>query len=315
MTIAAYLRVSTAQQAQNETIESQRHALESYFTQHGIKEVRYFEDTGVSGGTDIHTRPAGGQLYKLILQAEVEKIYVFDQSRLSRDTADYTQFLKMAEAYGVAIVGVSDGLNTADERMQLTREMKVVMDAEYKRDATRRTRSGLRRRLDSGQISTRPPFGYAVEKGKLVIDETKASVVRRMYTEMATGKRTKDIVEALNAEGVPSPTNSAEGKLRYGGDGHWRHDTFRYTLKNRVYKGEFVACRTPIKKKVNGRKITIKRSENEQVVIQCPAIVSPELWQAAQDQIARNHRMRSGRLKEDFSLRGLVKCGTCGMGQ
>src|SRR5688572_21637690 len=93
----SYLRVSTANQREAETIGTQRHALARYFEQHGIKPDLEFEDDGVSGGIEIHKRPQGRELYRLVSEGRVARLYVFDLSRIGRNTVDNLLFLQLAE--------------------------------------------------------------------------------------------------------------------------------------------------------------------------------------------------------------------------
>ena len=68
-------------------------------------------------------------------------------------------------------------------------------------------------------------MGPSVQDGRLVIDEPKAELVRLMFAKVARGERTREIVTWLNESNALSPLGRG-----------WRHDTFIYTLKNRVYR-------------------------------------------------------------------------------
>jgi site-specific DNA recombinase len=299
--ICSYLRVSTANQRDEQTIETQRYALDSYCELHGIQidPSFRFEDDGVSGGIEIHKRPRGGELYKLINSGAVNCLLLFHADRIGRDTIDSLLFHRLAETQGTRIIGIADGTDTGREGSVFTTEMRAVVAAEYRRDVVRRTRAGLRRRAAAGKISTNPPFGYLLDDGHLVVDEHKAEIVTRVFAKAARGDRTRDIVQWLNESNAPSPRGKG-----------WRHDTLIYLLKNHAYEGKFVSFGTPRRRPGGGRRIP--RDPKEQVIISCPAIVTPEIFEAVQSRLAFNRQWCSTSGKYFYLLKSLIRCGQCG---
>src|SRR6266853_4991053 len=149
----SYLRVSTQRQREEETIETQRFVLDQYFEQHRIsmpKDAR-FEDDGVSGGIEVHKRPSGKVVYNLIASGRVRRLFLFHSDRVGRDTIDTLLFHRLAENNHTQIIGIAEGTDTFREGSILTTEMRAVMAAELRRDCSRRTRAGLRRRVSQGK--------------------------------------------------------------------------------------------------------------------------------------------------------------------
>lgn len=297
----SYLRVSTANQRDADTIATQRHALASYCEANSITVDQSFEDDGVSGGVEFGKRPSGGELFKLISSGRVKTLLLFHADRIGRDAIDSLLFHRLAENLGVAIIGVADGTDTRREGAALTTEIKTIIAAEYRRDCTRRTKAGLRRRAANGKISTHPPFGYVAQNGFLVIDEPRAEIVRQMFARVAQGERTRAVVQWLNERNAPSPRGNG-----------WRCDTFLALLKNRTYAGEFVAFRTPRKQAQGGKRI--QRDPSEQIIIPCPAIIPQELFALVQNRIAFNRLWCSTSRKNFYLLKSLIRCGDCGKG-
>jgi DNA invertase Pin-like site-specific DNA recombinase len=60
--VALYLRVSSEEQRERETIELQREFLEQYCTLYGLEVADTYEDDGVSGTVALHERPVGRRL-------------------------------------------------------------------------------------------------------------------------------------------------------------------------------------------------------------------------------------------------------------
>lgn len=299
--ICAYLRVSTAQQRDEQTIASQRHALNQYCQLHGIEiDPRFrFEDDGVSGGTEIHKRPRGSELYGLVSTGKVKLLLLFHADRIGRDTIDSLLFHRLAESQGTRIIGIADGTDTQREGSTFVNEMRSVIAAELRRDCARRVKAGLRRRASEGKISTKPPFGYTVVDGRLIIDESRSHVIRHIFERVARGERTRDIVHSLNETHALSPRGNG-----------WRHDTFITILRNRVYAGEFISFRTPRRQRGGGKRSP--REPSEQVIIPCPQIVTPALFEAVQDRILFNRTWCSTSGKRFYLLKSLIRCGNCG---
>lgn len=281
----SYLRVSTARQRDEETIETQRFALDRHFAANRLRipAALRFEDDGVSGGVEIHQRPAGKKVYDLVASGRVRTLYLFHSDRVGRDTIDTLLFHRLATSHGTRIVGVADGTDTAREGHDLTTEIRAVIAAEYRRDCSRRTRAGLRRRAAAGLVSCHPPFGYVVSDGRLALDPERAEVMRRNFADYAAGMTGREVVARRRAEGAASPRGKG-----------WRHDTLLYLLKHRAYIGEFEVFR-----------------RRDPITIECPALVAPEMFAAVQSLIKTN--FKGGHSPKHFYLlRGLVKCDTCG---
>lgn len=296
----SYLRVSTANQRDAETISTQRHALARYFESHGIKPDLQFEDDGVSGGIEIHKRPQGSELYRLVSEGKVSQLFLFSLDRVGRDTIDSLLFLRLAESHGTQVIGISDGTDTNREGSTLETEIRAVIAAQYRRDRTRQSKAGLRRRAAEGRISTRPPFGFKVVDGKLEVDEAKADVMRFAFKSVAQGIRTRQIVSMLNERAAPSPSGRG-----------WRCDTFIYLLKHTAYAGEYRAFVTP--KRVGGRARRVPRDPADAITIPCPAIITRELFDTVQERLAYNRRWTANGAKRFYLLKSLLRCGLCGL--
>jgi site-specific DNA recombinase len=303
----SYLRVSTLWQRIEGTIETQRYALDRHFEQTGVRvpdELR-FEDDGVSGGIEIAERPDGRKVCDLIATGRVRRLFLFHSDRIGRDTIDTLLFHRLAAANGTRIIGIADGTDTAREGSALETELRAVIAAEYRRDCSRKTRAGIRRRVCGDpargippRVTCHAPFGFRVENGSLIPVAERADVMKRNFEDYARGLGARQVCAKREAEGAPSPRGKG-----------WRPDTLIYLLKHRAYVGEFSQLRTPIK---IGKGRWMKRDPSERVIIPCPAIVSRPLFDAVQAQIIANYK--GGRMPQkqrNYMLRGLVRCGRC----
>ena len=85
--------------------------------------------------------------------------------------------------------------------------MRAVLDAEQLEDLKRHTRRGMRGRIQAGLSAGGLTYGYAPgqDKGKLLLVEHEAAVVRRIFTEYAHGRSPRAIAEGLNADDIRPP--------------------------------------------------------------------------------------------------------------
>ena len=110
---ACYFRVSTAEQRDRQTIETQRLAVQGLLDREGITAVREYEDDGVSGTIPLHHRPAGKRLLDDAHAGRIMQVIVYRIDRLGRDTADGLQAVRELETLGVSVRSATEPLDTS----------------------------------------------------------------------------------------------------------------------------------------------------------------------------------------------------------
>jgi len=90
------------------------------------------------------------------------------------------------------------------------------------------------------------------------------------------------------------------GKRKEKTRGIWRPGRIRNTIVEPVYKGVHYY----------GRRSKKQREVIERAV---PAIVSEETWERAQETLRKNFLFNKRSAKRQYLLRGLIKCGMCGL--
>ena len=86
MPVAVYLRVSTEEQRERQSIHTQRDFAQRYTDLHQLSVYRTYADDGVSGTVALHSRPAGQQLLDDAHRHRFDQLLVFKLDRLGRDT-------------------------------------------------------------------------------------------------------------------------------------------------------------------------------------------------------------------------------------
>ncbi len=299
---AAYIRVSTEDQIEYSP-ESQRKALFAYAGKNGyiIPEEYIFSDEGISGRS---TKRPGFQ--RMIGTAKTkpkpfDAILVWKFSRFARNREDSIVYKSMLRKQcGIEVISISEQLGE-DKTSILIEALLEAMDEYYSINLAEEVVRGMSEKARRGGTLGRPAYGYRAENGKVVIDETQAAVVRRIFQTYDGGEPLRRITHAINAEGI----TTGYGKP-------WTYRSLEYMLRNPVYTG--VTHWTP--EKVRARHW---ETISEQTIITPEtheAIISQELFDRVQERLdawRRSHPYKAhpghGHM---FPLKGLVRCGTCG---
>ena len=301
MNVAIYTRVSTQQQAEHGySIEEQENACRKKALELGATSIKVYRDSGFSGA--YLERPALDDLRDAVAQKLHDAIVIYDIDRLSRDTM---HLLLLTEEFekNAKVVYVNSEYSRTPEG-QLFFEIRGSF-AKYERVKIRdRFQRGMRGKLRKGlPISDHQVFGYSWDGQNYVINPEQAEIVRQCfekYVHSLGGYRY--IIDWLEEQGIPSP----KGAKRWSDFGMMR------LLKRQMYTGEYFAY-TEYHKKISANKFEyIKRDSSEWIPMTCPAIISKELFEQAQDKLKRNKQQKIRETKHLALLSGVIYCGCCG---
>ena len=189
--IALYLRVSSEEQRERETIVLQREFLEQYCELYGLDVADIYEDDGVSGTIPLHERPGGRRLLEDAKESKFEAVLVSKLDRLGRTLlviVDAHDRLQEAGG-GVALISGREPIDTSNPSGRLIFQM-LASFAEYERETIgERTRAGQRRAHSRGRQMGTIPYGYDIVErdGAFVVVEEEAHMVREIVSNIAAG--------------------------------------------------------------------------------------------------------------------------------
>lgn len=301
---ALYARVSTEEQAARYGLASQLTELRALAANRGytIPEGGEFVDDGCSGA-DLD-RPALTRLRDAVRLAAFQVVIIHDPDRLSRRLAHQLLLVEEFERAGVRLEFLTTPSEETPEGRLLLQVKGVV--AEYERAKIReRTLRGKREKARRGLIPAGPiPYGYRQDSavpGRLVAHEDEASVVRLIFRWLVDeGRSVRAIVGELRRLGV-RPRRSRQ----------WARSSVRRMLTDPLYIGRAYFNRRQRVGDAAGHQVVRFRDEKDWIALTVPALVSPEVYQAAQRQLERN-RATGRPPRYVYLLRGLLRCGTCG---
>lgn len=295
---AAYARYSSDNQRE-ESIEAQLRAIHEYATRAGYEIVREYVDEARSATTD--NRPAFQQMIADADQFRAVIVHKLD--RFSRDRYDSAIYRRQLKRKGVALVSVLENLDGSPESLILESVLEGMAEY-YSRNLAREVMKGLRETAyQCKHTGGLPPLGYDVLPDKsYAINDREAEAVRLIFKMYANGRGYKEIIAALNAEGMTTKTGGDFGK-----------NSISDILRNEKYAGTFVFNRAAAK--VGGRRNNHASKDGPEVIRipgGMPQIVDDVTWRAAQKRLADNVRKGANRAKAVYLLRGKIRCAECG---
>src|SRR5450631_3875997 len=149
---AIYARVSTDQQKQEHTIDSQTQALIAYAQGAGysVPAEWVFEDVGYSGATLV--RPGLEQVRDLAAEGQIQPVLALSPDRLSRKYAYQVLLTEEFARHGVDMVFIKAPRSDIPEDQLLLQFQGMI--AEYERvQILEHSRRGKRHRAKQGEVS------------------------------------------------------------------------------------------------------------------------------------------------------------------
>ncbi len=300
--VALYLRVSSLEQREAGTIETQEQYLEQYTAMRGLEVTGQYADDGVPGTVAFHERPEGARLLDDARAGHFDSVVCYKLDRVGRSLLNVIDAHDRLEALGVGLRSAKEQIETTTPAGRLQFQMLGGF-AEFERSSIReRTQDGLHRALRAGKQPGRLPYGYHIgDDGAFEVVEDEARIIAQIFRQVAEGSTIYREVKRLNDEGIPAPGYRISGKERIPGK-----------RLNTTAVSDMLASRTYIGKQ------EVKVKEGQEVITrEVPAIVTPALWEQVRRTLAQNRRTpvgRDGKRKglRRYLLSGLIRCGVCG---
>jgi hypothetical protein len=189
---------------------------------------------------------------------------------------DFARIVKVLDARGASFVSVTQALNSTTSMGRLT--LNVLLSfAQFEREVTgERIRDKIAASKKKGMFMGGPvPIGYDVQDRKLVVNELEAATVRHIFTPYVALGSGRELIAELRADGYRTKLRQ-QGAQAVGGIPFERGVLF-HILANPLHTGKVV-------------------HEGVQHEGEHPAIIDPQLWANAQQQIADN-RVNRGRTR------------------
>jgi DNA invertase Pin-like site-specific DNA recombinase len=141
--ISLYLRVSSEEQRDAGTIETQREFLLRHAERSGFEVAETYADDGISGTVPLHKRPEGARLLEDAATGSFQTMLIYKLDRLGRTQLGILNAADRLEGMSVALRSATEHFETVSSQGRLMFQM-LGSFAEFERASIKeRTRDGL----------------------------------------------------------------------------------------------------------------------------------------------------------------------------
>ena len=218
---ALYCRLSEEDRNKGEnddsaSIQNQKAMLLQYAAEQGWTVYDIYSDDDYAGAD--RSRPAFQRLIADARDGRFDIVLCKTQSRFTRELELVEKYLhNLFPRWGIRFVGLVDNADTANKGNKKARQINGLVNEWYLEDLSENIRSVLDNKRKNGlHIGSFALYGYRKDpehKGRLLIDEEAAQVVREVFSLYAQGWGKTAIARILNDRGVPNPTAYKQAKV------------------------------------------------------------------------------------------------------
>ena len=321
---ALYMRLSRDDEnfGDSVSIETQRTILRQYAKDNNLNVVDEYIDDGWSG-TNFE-RPAFIRMMNDVEAGKINCIVTKDLSRFGREHVMMDYYLEFVfPEKQIRYIAVTENEDTEKGLSDFV-PFKNLFNEWFAKDTSRKVKAALQAKFAAGEkICTYAPIGYKKDpnnRNKLIIDEETRWIIEKIFDLAVHGAGSAKITRALIDEKVPTP--GWFNYTRYGTFANiytnqpieksyqWTTCQIKSILKDETYIGNTIHNKQTNISYKNKKKIRKPQEEWFKVENTHEAIISKEVFEQVQEQIASRKRKMKDATTQIFS--GLIKCSDCG---
>ncbi|MDO5346376.1 MAG: recombinase family protein [Lachnospiraceae bacterium] len=304
------------------SIETQRTILRKYAQDNGLNVVGEYVDDGWSG-TNFE-RPNFQRMMDDVEAGKVNCIATKDLSRFGREHVMMDYYLEFVfPEKQIRYIAVTENEDTEKGLSDFV-PFKNLFNEWFAKDTSRKVKTALHAKFAEGQrIFAYAPLGYIRHpeiKNTLAVDSETKWIIEKIFDLAVHGAGAAKITKILTAEKVP--TAGYLNFIRYGTFANiyagapeeksyaWTIAQVKSILKDETYIGNSIHNRETNISYKNKRRIRKPQEEWFRVENTHEAIISKDVFNQVQDQIAGRRRQMKDATTQIFA--GLVRCADCG---
>lgn len=303
--VAAYCRVSTAQDNQEESFETQV----NYYTTY-ISANPDWEFAGVysdeKSGIKAENRPGFQKLIRDALDGKVDYILVKSISRFSRNIVDCQGYVKMLHGNGVEVRFEKENLDTADPSCSMMFSFLSAIAQDESRSISENVKWAYRERFRRGEynLGSNRILGYDSVDGRLVPNDD-ARIVKIIFQLYLEGKGLIEIADKLNSLGLCG--RSGEPLTDKG---------ILYILSNEAYAGDKMLQKRAPKNYLTKQPEKHTQFESHYLMDDHEPVVDRATWDLVQNKLRQRRKDIDNGVKyhggRTHFLYGKIFCAGCG---
>lgn len=286
--VAAYCRVSTAEEAQVGSFEMQiQHFKTLIDNTPNYELVEIYTDEGISG-TSLNKRAGFRAMIDAASAGKIDLILTKSISRFGRNIVDILSTLRKLSDLSppVAVNFESESILSSDGKNKLIISILSALAELESQQKSIAIKEGIRYRMQEGlfKFSVKNTLGYYRDySGMVKIEPAEAEIIKYIFSSFLEGSLLQEIADALSKQGIRSPK----------GMNSWRQGTIRSILTNEKYCGDVLYQKTYSKDYLSH-----KSMKNQGLLPQWywennhPAIIAKDIWRKVQELLVSGNRSK-----------------------
>ena len=313
--VAAYCRVSTKQEEQLHSYETQvKHYTERIQAENGWILEGIYADKGITG-TSCKKRDEFNRMIRRCKQGKIDMIIVKSIARFARNTVDCLKFVRMLNDLNVVVYFEEQDIYSNQPGAEFYITIYGSIAQSESENISANVKWGKARSAKEGNV----PFHYKNflgyrkgADGKPEIVPEEAETIRFIYERFLAGDSLSGIAQKLNDLQIPTPS----------GKGLWQNSTIQSILSNEKYKGDAIINKTYTKDCLS-KKVMINNGERPKYYVENnhPAIIDAVTFGRVQEELARRSgkpktkkvgtKTEQGKYSSKYAMTELLVCGEC----
>lgn len=315
--VAAYARVSTEKEEQEDSFERQVTHYTTLITSKPEWEFGgIYADPGITG-TRAEKRPDFMRMIADCRAGKINKVLVKSISRFARNTVDALKYIQELKELGISVYFENENIDTLTPGGEVLITILAAMAEQESRTMSTNIKWTYQKKFKNGEVilNTGLMLGYSKagkkdDEGReiYIINEAEADIVRRIYREYLAGITVTRIARGLEADGI----------LTKLGKKKWSPKVILSILGNEKYTGNAILGKTfkpdvlsKYRQKNTGQ-APMYYAEGTH-----PAIIDQEMFEMVKVEMQRRKdeqvtAVGSSRFTSKYPFSGLLVCGECG---
>lgn len=301
LNVAAYARVSTLKEEQEESFDTQVEYYTAYIQSVGEWNfVDVYADQGKSG-LSADKRPGFQRMIRDAMDGKIDKILVKSISRFGRNSLEAQTYVHKMKEVGVEVFFEREGISSFNPQADMVFNFLTAVAQEESRSTSQNLKWAFAKRAEQGirHLGSNRVLGYDEIDGVLTPNKD-AWAVEFMFESYASGMTLERISQELQARGF----RSLRGREKL------TTSTIAGILRNEIYKGDRQIQKAPHNDMFTHRPEKGGEYKSYYVEQDHEGIVSSELWDKVQ-QVLAEPRTVFENCKSHY-LREKVVCANCG---
>ena len=296
--VAAYARVSGGKDEMLHSLANQVSYYSGLIQNNAEWEYAgVFADEALTGTKD--SRPEFQRLLADCRAGLIDLVITKSVSRFARNTVTMLEVVRELKSIGVDVFFEKENIRSMSGDGELMLTILAGFAQEESKSASDNCKWRIRKDFEKGKANTGKMLGYRLKDGVLQLVPEEAVIVRQIFTDYLDGMGVNAIQKKLRTQGIQISTNGVS-----------------HILRNEKHMGCLL-----LQKTLSTDHLTKKQIRNDGRLPQYfvteahEPIVSEELFEAVQAEIARRAKIHSARQvpQGQYPLTGKIKCGRCGV--